>query len=508
MRNIIIIAFFCLNAINLFSQDLNIEITIENKLDEKVIFPNEGRLYLIFNKERSASLFGGIQYPDLKMNPIFGVDIEGWNGESKRIASEEFYGFPIKEINDLPVGGWYVNVVFDVDELSPYVNEVNNYFSEPIFVEIKKTNELQEFTFSINKRVSKNDELKDRKHFKYINFQSKLLSEFWSQPMGMNCQVILPKNYYSEGDKKFPLLVMIGGFGSRHSDNIIKEKNLFAENIPQMIIVLLDSKSPYGDSYQINSANNGPYGDALINELIPFIEEEFRCLGDSNSRFLTGTSTGGWSSLALQFFYPDFFNGVWSTCSDPVDFRQMELVNIYSDENAYINRYGLERPAMRDINGEPRYTLRTEVWAENVLGYDNSYISSGGQWGSWNAVFSPKDSLTSLPIALFDPYSGKINKEVANEWRKYDLRLYLSQNWENIGSKLQGKVHIWMGTADSYYLNNSMTLFDEFIKTTTNPISDAEINFICGEGHACDSEIPLELMMQQMIERMELTKNE
>ena len=508
MHKILILILLFTTNLNLFSQDLNVEIFIQTDLDKNLVIPSEGRLFLIFNKEKPQDLFNGIQYPDLKMNPIFGVDIKNWNGQSKLVLKDELYGFPINEIAKTPTGKWYVSTLYDVENLSPYVNEADNYYSKPIVIEIRATNKLQQFTFSLNKRITAINEPTDRKHFKYLTFQSKMLSEFWKQPMELNCQVILPKTYYTNTIKNYPLLVIIGGFGSRHYDSIIKEKELFTKNMPQMIVVLLDSKSPYGDSYQINSANNGPYGNALIYEFIPFIEKEFRCIGKSNSRFLAGTSTGGWSSLALQIFYPDFFNGVWSTCADPVDFRQMELIDIYEDDNAFINRHEIERPAMRDINGEPRYTLRTEVWAENVLGNGNSYVSSGGQWGSWNAVFSPKDSLTNLPMALFDPHTGTINKDIAKAWEKFDLRLYLSRNWEIIGSKLQGKLHIWMGTADSYYLNNAMVLFDRFLKTTKNPTSDAEINFICGEGHACDSEIPIELMMQQMVDRMKQTENE
>ena len=181
----------------------------------------------------------------------------------------------------------------------------------------------------------------------------------------------------------------------------------------------------------------------------------------------------------------------------------MELINIYQDENAFVNRHGMERPAMRDVNEEPRYTMRTEVWGENVLGIDNSYHLSGGQWGSWNALFSPKDTISGKPKMIFDAETGTIDKEVAEAWKKYDLRLYLSENWNEIGHKLQGKLHIWMGTMDSYYLNNAMVLFDDFLETTTHPKSDAEVHFICGEGHACDGNIPLRKKMKHMLERYE-----
>ena len=505
-RTIIFYIFFTLN-LNLFAQTSNIEFVIQTKLANNQPIPSEGRLFLLFHKEKSQNQFSGIPYPDLKMNPIFGIDLKDWSGRTRIINQKELYGFPIKAVSQIPIGKWYVSVLYHRDNPNPYFNTEGNFYGEPMELEIKATDQLQQFTFTLNKRISLTNNPTDRKHFKYITLKSELLSEFWGETVQLNCQVILPKRYYTDGTNQYPVLLYIGGFGGRYFDNIIKEKELLEEDAPEMIVVVLDSKSPFGDSYQVNSENNGPYGDALVNELIPYVEKKFRGIGTGSSRFLTGTSTGGWSSLALQIFYPDYFNGVWSTCSDPVDFRQMELVNIYEDENAFVNRHGLERPAMRDINGEPRYTLRTEVWAENVLGKGNSYVSGGGQWGSWNAVFSPKDSLTGLPKPIFNPETGKIDADVAKAWKKYDLMFYLSKNWNNIGDKLQGKLNIWMGTADSYYLNNAMVLFDRFLKSTENPRSDAKINFICGEGHACDSEIPLELMMVQMMERLSFTKN-
>ncbi len=502
---IFIIALFLGN--NLYSQELRVEFEIYQSYWVKDFSPKNGRLFLLFSKEKPTEIFRGIPYPDLKMNPIFGIDVFEWVANSKlHIKGEECYGFPINHMADIPEGDWYVYAVFKSSTKSLAQMEDEKIYSDPTLITINQTHELQRIKLNLNRKTDNALLPTDRKYFKYETISSNSLTEFWKTPMSVRCQVVLPNSYYTEVEREYPVLIMIGGFGARYYNKVIGEKELLSPNTPQMIIVLLDSKAPFGDSYQINSANNGSYGDALVKEIIPFIESKYRCIGDPNSRFLTGTSTGGWSSLALQIFYPDFFNGVWSTCSDPVDFRQMELINIYEDKNAFVNRYGIERPAMRDINGEPRYTLRTEVWAENILGTDNSYHSSGGQWGSWNAVFSPKDTLTGMPKMIFDAETGEIDRDVAEAWKKYDLRLYLSDNWEEIGHKLDGKLHIWMGTADSYYLNNAMALFDRFLESTSNPKSDTKINFICGEGHACDSGIPLELMMKQMLERMEKTK--
>ncbi|PIY15937.1 MAG: esterase [Flavobacteriaceae bacterium CG_4_10_14_3_um_filter_31_253] len=507
MKKILIILILLLET-KLFAQDLNIEFKILKNNHTQISDLESGRLFIIFQKEKPTSIFSGIPYPDLKMNPVFGIDVSNWKADSSLIVEgKNLYGFPKKNIAELQKGDWYVYALFKNFDSSKSTGEAETIYGSPVLINIKSSNEVQEFQLHLDKILENILQPVDRKHFKYESITSSLLSNFWQMPMNYKFQVALPKSYYLNPEKKYPILVMVGGFGERYYNKIISEKVLMDSNTPEMIVILLDSKAPFGDSYQVNSANNGPYGDALVTEVIPYIESKYRCIGDATSRFLTGTSTGGWSSLALQIFYPDFFNGVWSTCADPVDFRQMELINIYEDKNAFINRHGIERPAMRDINGEPRYTLKTEVWAENILGANNSYHRSGGQWGSWNAVFSPKDSLTGMPKMIFDPETGKIDSNVAEAWKKYDLRLYLHNNWKNVGSKLDGKLHIWMGTADSYYLNNAMLLFDRFMKSTSNPKSDAEINFICGEGHACDSEIPLELMMEQMLKRYKKSNN-
>ena len=491
-------------GLNLNAQDSGIVFKIDQSHWTEADSSINGRIFLIFSKEKPTSTFYGIPYPDTKMSPVFATDIVDWEiGNSIYLKGEDLYGFPIKSISDMPTGTWYVYAFFKGNNSGLLLTKAEQIYSTAVSVNIDSTIEQLPVELTIDKKLEDPPSPVNRKHFKYETLSSKLLTEFWNRPMLTRFQVMLPRTYYSEPERKYPLLIIIGGFGERYSSKIMSDKELLDLNTPQMIVILLDSKAPFGDSYQINSANNGPYGDVLVEEIIPFIESKYRCVGDSTSRFLTGTSTGGWASLALQIFYPEFFNGVWSTCADPVDFRQMELINIYKDDNAFINRYGLERPAMRDINGEPRYTIRTEVWAENILGFENSYHLSSGQWGSWNALFSPKDSTTGFPKMIFDAETGEINKDVAESWKKYDLRLYLSENWSSIGKELQGKLHIWMGTMDSFYLNNAMMLFDNFLKTTNNPKSDAEVNFILGEGHACDSNIPLNLAMKQMIERYE-----
>jgi S-formylglutathione hydrolase FrmB len=267
-----------------------------------------------------------------------------------------------------------------------------------------------------------------------------------------------------------------------------------------MIGVYLDGDGPFGDSYQINSDNNGPYGDSLTQELIPQIERRFRAVGKPEARFLTGGSTGGWVSLALQIFYPDYFNGAWSGFPDPLDFRAYQLIDIYGDENAYVNKNGFERPSAREANGDTKFTMRLECLKENVLGAGDTYTTAGGQWGAWNAVYSPRGA-DNRPVPLWDAKTGKINRAVAEHWKKYDLRLVVQENWQTLAPKLKGKLHIWVGEADDYFLNNGVHLFDDFL-TKAEPKYEGWIMYSRTGRHGWYPKTQIELM-KEMAQRAE-----
>ncbi len=196
---------------------------------------------------------------------------------------------------------------------------------------------------------------------------------------------------------------------------------------------------------------------------------------------LDGGSTGGWVALALQIFYPDFFNGAWAFCPDSVDFRSFQLVNIYDDDNAYVNRHGFERPAARDVSGEVRFTMRHECQLENVLGRGDSWALSGGQWGAWNATYGPRGP-DGRPVPLWDPVTGAIDHKAAGHWKTYDLRRVLEDNWTELGPKLEGKLHIWVGEADDFFLNNAVHQLDAFLSRAQPPY-EGSITYGPGQGH-------------------------
>ena len=343
----------------------------------------------------------------------------------------------------------------------------------------------------------------DTAQIKFIKIQSKLLSQFHGRPIFLRAGIVLPRDYERDSARHYPLWVRVGGLNARFSavnrlmakDSDFR-KTWLAEDTPRFILLLLDGAGPYGDPYQVNSANNGPYGDALVQELIPFVETKFRAAGQARARVLSGTSTGGWVALALQIFYPDLFNGAWSACPDPVDFRALELLNIYEDVNAYVNRHGQERPSARNAKGDVTLTMRREVQVENLLGRGNSFTMSGEQWGAWNAAFGPRGG-DGRPVPLWDPQTGEMNHTVAAHWKKYDLRLVLEQNWPALGPRLRGKLHISSGEADQYFLNNAVHLLDEFMAKAT-PAFEGKIVFGPGKGHGWT-----DLSLRQMLAEME-----
>jgi hypothetical protein len=329
----------------------------------------------------------------------------------------------------------------------------------------------------------------DHPLLKEIDWSSLKLTKFWEKPMNVKVAVLLPSGYADNPTRKYPVRYNVAGYGGRYTRAARLMQNAeFATwwtsaAAPQVITVFLDGDGPFGDPYQLNSPNSGPYGDVLLEEIIPLVDRLYRTQGAA-ARYTDGCSTGGWVSLALQLYYPDDFAGCFSYSPDPVSFERMQLINIYKDENAFVNKHGYERPSKRDIYGEPDFSIKKEVADENATGKSGTYVDSGSQWGSWNALYSPKGE-DGLPQAIFHPTTGVIDKTVAEEWKKHDLLRHVKDNWKTLGPKVQGKIYVWMGDMDNYYLNNALRDFDAFLKTTNAPKSDAEIIFEPMKGH-CD----------------------
>ena len=119
--------------------------------------------------------------------------------------------------------------------------------------------------------------------------------------------------------------------------------------------------------------------------------------------------------------------------------------------------------------------------AGTALGLGGRWELSGRDWGAWNAVFGPRGD-DGLPKPLWDGRTGKIDPDVLDHWRRYDLRLRMEQDWVTLGPKLRGKLHIWVGEADDYFLNNAVHLLDGFL-SKAQPAFEGKITYGMGENH-------------------------
>jgi len=477
-RSTIIILFFFSQFAS--AKHISFEISGANNL------PANGRMIVLLNlntskEPRLAMLDAGPHAP-----PIFGADVKKWNWQKNFIIDGKAMGYPYNSLDDIPAGVYSVQVLYDVDSFYSSINAPGNYYCQPMTIKIDTG--CSNFKIILDRQVPDEVMPPSSQYVRYVKIQSKILSNFWKHPMYLRAGVLLPHGYDSGAGKRYTVRYNIGGYGARYTraDKFNYDTSFnhlwLSPGTAQMIMVFLDGEAPFGDSYQMNSANNGPYADATLKELIPYIEAQYHALATPQSRFLDGGSTGGWAALALQIYFPDFFNGVWAYSPDPVDFHYYETVNLYDDDNAYTDKNGQETSSARDTSGHSYYTIRQEVQMENVIARHNMYCYSGYQWGAWNAIYSPRLK-GGRPKPVWDPVTGKIDHNVAKEWKTWDLKDYMATHWKTLGPKLQGKIHIWTGELDDYYLNNAVHSLDSYLKTTTNPKSDAQIYFHPHKGH-------------------------
>jgi len=309
----------------------------------------------------------------------------------------------------------------------------------------------------------------------YFQVKSKLLSEFWGRTMIVEAGVVLPPGYKPDG--KTPVCYSIHGFGGSHKQawrfGKRLRKMIAEQGYPPMVYVFLNAHFPLGHHEFADSVNNGPWGKALTTEFIPAFEKKYSAPSTASSRFLTGHSSGGWSSLWLQVTYPELFGGTWSTAPDSIDFRHFTGIDVYNFENAYVDPDGKPINLVRKSDGSWGPTIRDYAQAEHAK---KKY---GGQFASFDAVFSPRE-IDGRPMKMFDRDSGAINKAVLKSWEKYDICLQLRRNWKQLGPKLEGKIKIYVGTLDTYRLEGAVLLAQAELKTLG---SDAQFTIVEGRNH-------------------------
>ncbi len=503
----------------------------KSNISINVSFPDEvstanldGRLLLMLsNNDEKEPRF---QINDgLKTQLIYGVNVDSMAPGQMVVFNEEVFGFPTASLSDVAPGDYYVQAllhIYETFDLSsgqtvklPMDNgegqqwnkSPGNLYSKPFKVTITEKG-IQDVNVVMDEVIPPIEEAKDTKWIKHIKIKSEKLSKFWGRDMYLGAHILLPKGFEQHPEAKYPLMIFhghfpsdFGGFKTTPPDpnlksefssrfnvegyNIIQEQEAYDfykrwndPDFPRFLIIEIQHPTPYyDDSYAVNSASQGPYGDAITHELIPYIEKEFRGMGEGWSRFLYGGSTGGWEALAVQVQYPDEYNGCFAACPDPIDFRAYCLTNIYEDKNAYYYKSDhkkLEVPSHRNYLGQVQSTLREGNHLELVLG-DKS--RSGQQWDIWEATYSPQGE-DGYPKRLWDKKTGDIDSEVVNYWKEnYDLRHILERDWDKLGDKLKGKIHIYCGDMDNYYLNNAVYLMEDFLESTSDPYYDGEVTY-------------------------------
>jgi len=430
-------------------------------------------------------------------------------------------GHPVASLRDIPAGDYWVQPFVNVYTRFPradghtvwmhmdqwegqnWKRSPGNLYGEPVKMTIDPASPAV-IKLVADKVIPPITPPADTAMVKRIKIQSQILTKWWGHPIFLGAAILLPKDYDRHPDVRYPInyiqghfsLGAPGGFG-RGGDF---DRLGLADDTPRFIYATLQHPSPYyDDSYAVNSENNGPYGDAIMQELLPAIETQFRVIRQPWARMLSGGSTGGWIAAAHQIFYPDFYGGSFASCPDSVDFNYHQIVNIYKDPNAYYIDHGwlkVDRPSQRRPDGTVVLTMKDENRYELVVG-DKS--RSGGQWDIWEATYSPvgKDG---YPVRLWDKETGVIDHAVAEKWKKYDLLDVLKSNWATLGPKIGHKLNVYVGDMDSYYLNDAVENLNAFWTKNGNPGEMGEIVFQRRAPHCWGPRAPelLEKMTKQI----------
>jgi hypothetical protein len=488
--------------------------------------PLDGRLLVMIAKDPRAG------EPRFQINDgptgqlIFGIDVDAWKAGTVATVDGAALGFPLESINDIPAGtysvqallhkyetfkradGHTVKLPMDRGEGQQWARAPGNLYSTPqtITIDPKKGGTV---AITLDHVIAPLPTPSNSKYVKHEKIQSDRLTKFWGRPMHLGAHVLLPEGWDTHPDARYPLFIYHGHFPAdltnwrdQPPDPTLKPdfsarfnwqgynrtqqeygwqffKEWTGPNFPRAIVIEIQHANPfYDDSYAVNSANIGPYGDAIVYELLPYLEKKYRALGQGWSRFMYGGSTGGWGAMGAQVFYPDAFNGAYIACPDPIDFRAFTVVDIYKDKNAYWlddTWKKTPRPGLRNYLGHVSSTVQELNQLELVLG---TKTRSGQQWDIWEAVYSPVGP-DGYPARIWDKRTGVIDKQVASYWRdNFDLVHILKRDWnKGLGKKLEGKLNIYVGDMDNYYLNNAVYLAEEFLESTTDPYFDGDIQY-------------------------------
>jgi hypothetical protein len=472
---------------------------------------------------------------------VFAIDVDGWKPGADASVEGAVLGYPIPSLSAFPPGDYFVQAVLSryetfhrsdgsVVKLHPDRGEGQKWNEAPgnLFSPVRQVHLDPKaggtVALSLEHAVPELAVAKDTKYLKHVRFKSEKLSRFWGKDTYLDALVLLPEGWDTHPSAHYPLIVSQSHFSpdlqgyrgeppdaalppvdlkglSLHCPNghedcgkygyarMVQEygfnfhQKWTGPSFPRVLLVQLQHANPYyDDSYAVNSANLGPYGDAITLELVPYLEKTYRGLGPW-ARGMYGGSTGGWISLANQVLYPDAYNGAIANCPDPVDFRAFMGVDLYADSNAYFSEGPFRRTprtSARTPDGYTKSTMEQDNQVELVVG---EHARSGGQFDAWEAVYSPQGE-GGYPKRLWDKRTGVIDKEVAGYWREhFDLAHILARDWATLGPKVQGKLWVNVGNMDTYFLDGAVRRLEAFFRTTLNPHSDAVVRYGVRDGH-------------------------
>jgi hypothetical protein len=503
--------------------------------------PVDGRMLVVVSRDGSDEPRNQVSMEDDSAQ-VFGVDVDGFAPGREVAVGPEVLGYPLESLRELPAGEYVVQAVLhryetfhradghvvklpmDRGEGQHWNLAPGNWVSTPqkVRVDPAKGGAVE---VTLDHALPPLPPVPDTTYVKHVRMRSELLSKFWGRDMELGAIVLLPEGWAAHPDARYPLVVVHdhytrdmrafreqppdpslpppdraalarecpNGWGAacaRHGLPRLEQElrhRLFQQwtgkGFPRVLLAEIQHPNPYyDDSYAVNSANVGPYGDAIVKELIPYLEQRFRGIGAGWARGMYGGSTGGWEAFAAQVFYPDDFNGAIASCPDPIDFRAYQATNLYDDRNAYYTEGPFRRtprPGARDRFGRTTVTMESMNRMELVLGERSR---SGEQFDAWEAVFSPVGD-DGYPRRVFDKRTGEIDHAVAAHWREhYDLSHILARDWATLAPKLAGKLRVHTGNLDNFFLDAAVRLTEERL-AGLRPPHDVVFAYGARDGH-------------------------
>jgi hypothetical protein len=460
MKKQLLTSLMLLNVVCVLSQELSISYPATHG-----IASFSGRIVVYFSKwEKSPRQSSNWA----RREPMIACDVKNLKPNEEVVVSDKnSLGYPVK-LSSLERGDYIVEAVFDRNSTGERAigETAGNFYSKPTKVTLDEARRVR-------LKISCDSIIEEKKfnsgtYTHELKVNAKRLSSFYNRPTDVKAAIHLPASYLTDSTRRYPIFIYIDGFGGDYRSWSTADFAAPALDSIEYIAVFPDANCPNGHCVFANSDNNGDWGDAFVYDFLPELDRTYRTNG---ARYLNGHSSGGWSVLWLQMKYPDSFDGCWSSSPDPVDFRSFQGVDLYQpNANFYMDSTGSYFPSLM-IGGFATVFYLKEDWQREQV------LNRGEQMVSFESVFSGRRRDGTInPIC--DRQTGAINPSAVEEWKRYDISLYLRENWTTLKSKLDGKIYITMGRADNFVLQNAVALLKKEMKTLK---ADMPIDLLSGD---------------------------